>query len=43
VPDLIEALKDGNEYVRQAAARALGEINTPEAQKTLEEYERKSK
>jgi hypothetical protein len=32
------ALKDENKFVREAAASALEKINTPEAQKALEEY-----
>jgi HEAT repeat protein len=43
VPFLIEALKDKNEEVRHEAAGALKNINTPEAQKALKDYERKPK
>jgi len=43
VPFLIEALKDKNEEVRQESAGALENINTPEAQKALKDYARKSK
>ena len=42
-PSLIEALKDNNSWVRKNAAQALKKINTPEAQKALEEYKKKSK
>lgn len=41
VPDLIEALKDEDEHVREDAAQALEKINTPEARKALREYYKK--
>jgi len=43
VPILIEALKDWNIDTRRKAAQALERINTPEAQKALEVYWKKSK
>ena len=43
MPALIETLKDENENVREKTANALAEINTPEAQKALEQYKKKSK
>ena len=41
VPALIDALKDKDKDVRSNAAEALGEINTPEARKALEEFKKK--
>jgi HEAT repeat protein len=43
VPALIETLKDVNEVIRSSAASALEKLNTPEAQKALKEYRKKSK
>lgn len=45
VPNLIKLLKNEKEEkdVRQAAAKALKKINTPEARKTLKEYKQKFK
>jgi HEAT repeat protein len=43
VPTLIEALKDADWSIRVFATWALEQINTPEAQKALEEYEKQSK
>ena len=39
VPALVQALQDQNEYVRNNAAWALGEMGTPEALKAVKEYE----
>jgi HEAT repeat protein len=39
VPALIEALKDESEGIRSNAEWALENINTPEAQRALEENE----
>lgn len=43
VQALIEALKDDDEMVRYYAAEALENIGTPDAQKAIEEYQKKSK
>jgi HEAT repeat protein len=43
VPALIETLKDEDKEVREQTAGALEEINTPEARKAVEEYNKKSK
>ena len=40
VPALVQALQDQNEYVRNNAAWALGEMGTPEALKAVKEYEK---
>jgi len=42
VPALIEALEDEDETVRWYAAETLERLNTPEAQKALKEYKKKS-
>ena len=39
VPALVQALQDQNEYVRNNAAWALGEMGTPEALKAVKEYQ----
>ena len=39
VPALVQALQDQNEYVRNNAAWALGEMGTPEALKAVKGYE----
>jgi HEAT repeat protein len=43
VPALTQALNNKYKYLRRAAAEALEKINTPEVQKALEEYKKKSK
>lgn len=42
VPALIEALKDGDRWIRAPAERALEKINTPETRKALKDYKKKS-
>jgi hypothetical protein len=39
---LVESLKDGDKRSRDNAEWALKRINTPEARKAIEEYEKKS-
>ncbi len=42
VPALIEALSDENRAIRLKAAKALGQIDIPEARKAVKEYKQQN-